>query len=71
MNNLRKARLKADKTQLQLMKETGIYFATISKIERGWLKPSEEQKEKLAKALNVKEEWLFSYDRMKDEQKKL
>jgi transcriptional regulator with XRE-family HTH domain len=59
MNNLRKARLKADKTQLQLMKETGIYFATISKIERGWIKPSVEQKKKLAKALRVKKDWLF------------
>jgi len=59
MNNLRKARLRADKTQLQLMKETGIYFATISKIERGWIKPSEEKKKKLAKALCVKTDWLF------------
>lgn len=66
MNNLRKARLKADKTQLQLMKETGIYFATISKIERGWLKPSEEQKEKLAKALRVKKDWLFPDDSKED-----
>ena len=60
MNNLRKARLNADKSQLQLMKETGIYFSTISRIERGWLKPSDEQKEKLAKALGVKKEWLFT-----------
>jgi len=41
------------------MKETGIYFATISKIERRWIKPSEEQKKKLAKALCVKTDWLF------------
>ena len=60
MNNLRKARLNADKSQLQLMKETGIYFATISRIERGWLKPSKEQKKKLAEALGVKKEWLFT-----------
>jgi len=59
MNNLRKERLKKDKTQLQLMKETGIYFTTISMIERGWIKPSEEQKEKLAKALEVKKCYLF------------
>ena len=60
MNNLRKARLMADKSQLQLMKETGIYFTTLSRIERGWLKPSDEQKKKLAKALKVTTDWLFS-----------
>lgn len=60
MNNLRRARLMADKSQLQLMKETGIYFTTLSRIERGWLKPSDEQKKKLAKALKVEPDWLFS-----------
>lgn len=59
MNNLRKARLRADKSQLQLMKETGIYFSTICRIERGWLKPTEQQKQKLAEALAVKVSWLF------------
>jgi len=59
MNKLREARLRADKSQLQLMKETGIYFATISRIERGWLRPTEEQKAKLAKALKVDKNWLF------------
>jgi len=59
MNNLRKARLKADKSQLKLMKETGIFFSTISRIENGWLKPSDKQKKKLAKALKVDQEWLF------------
>jgi len=59
MNNLRKARLEADKSQLQLMKETNIYFSTISRIERGWLKPNEEQRVKLARALGVKKDWLF------------
>lgn len=60
MNNLRRARLMADKSQLQLMKETGIYFTTLSRIERGWLKPSDEQKKKLAKTLKVEPDWLFS-----------
>ena len=59
MNNLRKARLTIDKSQLQLMKETGIYFATISRIENGWLEPTSKQKNKLAKALKVKPGWLF------------
>lgn len=59
MNRLRHARLRADKTQLQLWKETGIFYATISKIECGWLKPTNEQKQKLAKALSVDKDWLF------------
>lgn len=59
MNRLRRIRLRVDKSQLQLMKETGINFATISRIERGWLKPTEEQKRKLAKALNAEIDWLF------------
>lgn len=59
MNNLRKARLRADKTQHYLMHKTGIIYSTISRIERGWLKPTEEQKSKLARALSVKKDWLF------------
>ena len=59
MNRLRETRLRVDKSQLQLMKETGIYFATISRIERGWLKPSDRQKKQLADALKVNINWLF------------
>jgi transcriptional regulator with XRE-family HTH domain len=59
MIRLRRARLMVDKSQLQLMKETGINYATISRIENGWLKPTEEQKRKLAKALKVEKNWLF------------
>ena len=59
MNRMRLARRRADKTQLQLMAETGIYYSTISKLERGWLLPTPEQKRKLATALKVKTSWLF------------
>ncbi len=59
MNRFRLMRLSKQKTQVQLMRETGIFYSTISRIERGWLKPSKEQKEKLAKALNVSQNWLF------------
>jgi len=62
MNRLRRARLDADKSQLQLMKETGIYYATISRLERGWLKPTDAQRVALAEALNVAPEWLFPDD---------
>jgi ribosome-binding protein aMBF1 (putative translation factor) len=41
------------------MKETGIFFATISKIERGWLIPTEKQKKQLADALKMKVSWVF------------
>jgi len=41
------------------MEETGIYFSTISRIERGWLTPTQEQKNKLAEALGVDADWLF------------
>lgn len=69
MNNLRKARRTADRSQLWLMKKTGIYFATISKIERGWLNASENQKKKLAKALGVTVESLFPESTAKDEKR--
>jgi transcriptional regulator with XRE-family HTH domain len=59
MNRLRQARLRAEKSQLLLMKETGIYFSKISRIERGWSNPTAEQKRKLAKALDVTADWLF------------
>lgn len=59
MNRLRQARLKIDVSQLELMQRTGIYFSTISRIERGWLNPTEEQKNKLAEALHVETNWLF------------
>lgn len=62
MNRLRRARLDADKSQLQLMKETGIYYATISRLERGWLKPTDAQRVALAEALGVDPEWLFPDD---------
>jgi transcriptional regulator with XRE-family HTH domain len=48
-----------DKTQHQLMQETGIIYSTISRIERGWLTPTEIQKEKLAYALDAPKDWLF------------
>lgn len=66
MNRLRKARLRVDKSQLKLMKITGIFYSTISRIERGWLNPTEEQKEKLANALGVSKNWLFPDKRNRD-----
>lgn len=59
-NRLKEARFFAKKPQIKLWLETGIHYSTISRIECGYIQPTEEQKKKLAKALKVKEEWLFS-----------
>jgi len=59
MNKVRQIRRKREMTQADLMKESGIYFSTISRIERGYVKPSEKQKERLAQALRVSKNWLF------------
>ena len=58
-NRLREARFLSRKTQDQLHIEIGMCQAKISRIERGFLKASEEEKKKLAKALGVKKSWLF------------
>jgi len=59
MNRLRKARLNVDKSQLQLMRETGIHYSSISRFEREWEQPSNKQKAHLADALGVEVDWLF------------
>jgi transcriptional regulator with XRE-family HTH domain len=59
-NRLKEARFFAGKPQIKLWLETGIHYSTISRIECGYIKPSEIQKKKLAKAVDVKEDWLFS-----------
>ena len=58
-NKLKEARFFSGKTQIQLWLETGIHYCTISRIECGYLKPTEEQKKKLAKALDRERGWLF------------
>jgi len=58
-NRLKQARFFANKPQIQLWLETGIHYSTISRIECGYIEPTEEQKNKLATALRVKKDWLF------------
>jgi len=58
-NLLREARFKARVPQIRLWLETGIHYSTISRIECGYIKPTELQKKKLAEALGVEQEWLF------------
>ena len=56
---LKEARFFAKKSQAQLWLETGIHYSTISRLECGYMKPTKDQKRKLAKALSVEVDWLF------------
>lgn len=58
-NRMKETRFFAKKPQIKLWLETGIHYSTISRIECGYIHPTEEQKEKLARALRVEKEWLF------------
>jgi transcriptional regulator with XRE-family HTH domain len=58
-NRLKEARFFAKKPQIQLWIETGIHYSTISRIECGYIKPTKDQKKRLARALNVAAEYLF------------
>ncbi len=58
-NRLKEARFYADRAQIQLWLETGVHYSTISRIESGYVKPNKMQKRRLARALGVKEDWLF------------
>jgi transcriptional regulator with XRE-family HTH domain len=64
-NRLNEARFFAKKPQIQLWVETGIHYSTISRIECGYIQPTEGQKKKLTKALKVKKEWLFPREKSK------
>jgi transcriptional regulator with XRE-family HTH domain len=59
MSKLRLIRILSRVTQDQLMVETGIDQSVISRIERDVIKPSSEQKEKLARALDASPSKLF------------
>jgi len=61
-NGLKEARFFKRIPQIQLWLKTGIHYSTISRIECGYIEPTDEQKEKLAEALGVKKEWLFTDD---------
>lgn len=56
---LKEARFFAKKPQIKLWLETGIHYSTISRIECGYIRPTEEQKNKLAIGLGVEKDWLF------------
>ena len=58
-NRLKEVRFFAKKPQIRLYTETGIHYSTISRIECGYIKPTEKQKKRLAEALRVDVDWLF------------
>ncbi|MBW2645926.1 MAG: helix-turn-helix transcriptional regulator [Deltaproteobacteria bacterium] len=58
-NRMKEGRFRAKMNQMDLWLKTGIHYSTISRMERGYIKPTPEQAEGLAKALGVKREWLF------------
>ena len=50
------------KKQVDLANETGINKSSISRYLSGEIEPKNKQTYKLAKALNVSEQWLWGYD---------
>jgi transcriptional regulator with XRE-family HTH domain len=58
-NRLKEARFFAKKPQIQIWIETGIHYSTISRIECGYIIPTEEQKRRIARVLNTDPDWLF------------
>ena len=61
-NRLREAMYKADKTQADLARETGISKANLSRYMTGKFDPKSDAIYKLANALNVAEMWLWGCD---------
>jgi len=59
MNKMKAYRFLKNKTQDDLMALTGIDQSRISRIERDVLKPTEEEKKKIATALRTKLKKLF------------
>lgn len=58
-NRLKEARFYSKKPQIQLWIETGIHFSTISRIECGYIQPTEHQRKALSRALGYEEKWIF------------
>ena len=60
MRKLREVRRAKDVTQFQLRIATGIHQSKISMIENGLIDPREDEKKKLARALGVRPEEIWS-----------
>jgi transcriptional regulator with XRE-family HTH domain len=59
VSKLRIVRILCGKSQAQLSIDSGVHYSTISRIERGMIGPSKQQREQLAQALQVPADSLF------------
>jgi len=59
MNRLREIRVINRTTQFQLRLATGIHQSKISLIENGLIKPRDDEKKKIAKALRVRSDEIW------------
>jgi transcriptional regulator with XRE-family HTH domain len=59
MNKLRDIRVIKRVTQFQLRLLSGIHQSRISLIENGFIEPRSDERQRLAKALGVKQEEIF------------
>lgn len=59
---LKEAMMVADKTQADLVRETGLSKSTLSRYLSGEFEPKQNAVAKLASSLNVNEMWLWGYD---------
>ena len=58
-NKLRLARVLGGMTQATLSLESGVHYTTISRLERGMVRPARDQGKRIANVLRVPIEWLF------------
>jgi len=56
---LQRARFQKAISQIRLALKTKIHSSALSRIEHGYIKPTPEQRKKIAKALDVDPGWLF------------
>ena len=61
-DRLKEAMQRAEKTQADLVRETGLNRSTVSRYLSGAVEPRQDAAYKLALALNVSETWLWGYD---------
>jgi transcriptional regulator with XRE-family HTH domain len=53
-------------SQIELAKLSGVSYGTLSRIERGWIKPRKETMDKIASALCCNEEEVFLVEEQQD-----
>ena len=58
-NKLRGLRIKRGISQISLSSRIKIHFSTLSRIERGWISGTPEQRRQIARFFKVKERSLF------------